>query len=298
MKNSVTRRTFIAGLAGIGAACGTSSTPVTQQAAAPAAAPVAANHPLTVFFTGLVFFQHDKTASEMRVGLLPHNHETIIVARKADVDRPGTDLTGDQSQSWHPTDLDVINQSELTYWKATHVGFALTSTDPLVVRSPFGVFPLRALAMQAPQLSAANCQSLLTFTHGEFAGKRRPHSCGHDSADWSMVRNLSDSMPKMKDVKLVDTVQYTSQISAGSFTVDGTTVTLQPKAAKLWVLQLDTAGTKGKDPREIVHCQHYYDLIAGYDGEKYYPRRDSVPPSCKTQVDVDPIYCTPAEDSL
>lgn len=297
MDSMVTRRTFIAGLASVGAAACATQPPsgeTSQAAAVVARTEQPATHPLTVYFTGLIFFQPN--ASEMKIGFLGHDHETIVVARKSDVDTPGADLNGDQYQGWNTAELSM-DMADLTYWKGTSLAMTVASTEPLTVESPMQLFPLKTLSKMSPTLSAGpggNCQSLLSIKNGDFRGRKRTHSCGHEEADFKMVRNAADTAPVLT-TRLRDTVQYRTQRTAASFAVDGKTVALKPGNAAIWVLQIDKNGATG-DPREIKHAQHYYSLLSGYTGELYYPRRDSIPDSCRVQVDVDPIYCTPAED--
>lgn len=288
-KKRVSRRLFLAGLAGGGIACGESPSPQRQNQQPPDV-----TAPLTVYFTGLSLFSHDRGKKEMNVGLLDYNHETVVIARKADVDKAGQDITSRQYQSWNPVGL-AINRKDLTHWKTSQFAMSVTSSDSLSVSSPFKIFPLTDLAKKAPELTSRNCQSLLTFRAGQFVGEVRTHSCNHDSVLWEMVKNLGDPSPIKKDVELRDTVKYTVTMSKGSFVVDGTTtINLTGRDVKLWVMQLDKApGTKS--PREIVHCTHYYDLVPGYSEAKFYPRRAAVPETCKAEADVDPIYCTPGE---
>jgi hypothetical protein len=292
MTHSVSRRTFIAGLAGVAAACGSNRDAGGQGAARGAV------FPLNVRYTGLVFFQHDKGAGRMRVGLLDHNHKTVVIGRKGDVETPGKDLSADDLLSWNPIDLSK-DTKQLTYWEGKKLSLSLTSTDPLAVAGPFGVFRLEALAMRPPDLTSDNCQSLLTFQNGRFSGFERPHVCEHNKAKWKMVRNESDLEPKMVDVTLRDTVEHTTTFSAGEFAIDGTTVKFKSGEVRLWIMQLDARSKEEKeeelDPKEIEHCKHYYELVKDYTGDTFYPRRDSVPADCKFQADADPIYCTPGE---
>jgi hypothetical protein len=292
MKHSVSRRTFMAGLAGVAAACGSTRDASNQVAVR------GEQFPLNVRYTGLTFFQHDSRAGRMRVGLLDHNHKTVVIGRKDDVDIPGKDLKPDDVLSWNPIGLSSDTR-QLTYWEGKKFSLSLTSIDPLKVAAPFGVFRLQALAMAPADLTAGNCQSLLSFQNGTFAGFDRPHVCDHHTAKWKMVKGESDEAPKMTDVALRDTVEHTVGISAGEFALDDSTVKFKSRDVRLWVMQVDARSKEEReeelDPKEIEHCKHYYDLVKDFSGDRYYPRRDSVPADCKFQADADPIYCTPGE---
>jgi hypothetical protein len=288
MTQIVTRRTFLAGL---GAAGATAACNQPELAPPPPVVTKDATTPLTVYFTGLIVFHHDTTTPAMKVGLLGHGHETVIVARKKDVDTPGKDLTGKQYQTWNPVGL-AINKKDLTYWQGTKFELDVTSKDALV-KTAFSSFPLSTLTGMKPELTTTNCQSLLTLTNGAFAGEIRTHKCEHDDVKWDLVKSLADAAPAQKDLQLIDTVKYTAEITKGSFKMDSTTVNFKPNNVEIWVLQIDVSGAK-KNPREIKHCLHYYSVV-NYSGDKHYPRRGAVPEECKPQADVDPIYCTPAE---
>jgi hypothetical protein len=287
MSPTVSRRTFMAGLAGVAAACGSSSPQVKT------------TYPLTVYYTGLIFFKHDKDNSEMRVGFLDYSHKTIIVGRKGDVDTAGRDPSADELLDWNPIGLSN-DPRDLTCWEGNKFTFTITSDDSLSVKSPFGVFPLESLAKMPSDVKAdtRGVQSLVTLKNGEFAGHKRAHAlCEHENAKWQMVKDDLDNAPQLSDVMMVDTVRQTAQIEAGGFTIDDgggvTTVKFKPGEVRLWILQHDYSGSV-KDPKEILHCQHYYDMVAGYgNGIRYYPRRDDeLPKPCRDAL---PIYCTPGE---
>lgn len=295
MSATLSRRTFLAGLAATAGACSSS----------PGAGVAARTSPLTIWYTGLIFFQQDKSATSptLKVGLLAgHNnsHKTIIVAHRKTVDTAGSGVSAQQLVDWHPTNLGHTSEADLTYWEATSLRLNLSANEALNVNAPFGVFPLESLAKLPGEVTATNSQSLLTFTNGSFSGYQRAHpQCEHEKADFNMVTSFTDNNPVLTR-KLVDTVQQRVQISDGSMLINGTTtVKFLPGDVRLWVMQLDRSTPGPTDPppnpKEIKHSLHYYDLVAGHAGEKYYPRRDdTLPTGC---YDVSPIYCTPGENA-
>lgn len=289
MAPTVSRRTFLAGLAATAASC---STTLQKQSTVP----------LTIRYTGLIHFQHDtsSTPPAMKVGLLGNGHRTFVIVEVADVDIDPAAVknpTDDQLTDWHPEGLST-NTTDLHIWDCSKFGLKVDSSDVLKVNAPFGVFPLARLAKKPGELDTGNTQSLLTFSSGTFSGYKRPHpTCEHEKAEWQMIAGPTDTTPVESKVYLVDTVEQTLEVNSASLSIDGVDFNFKTTGEiKVWVMQhMDPPPADPLDPKEIAHCQHYYDLVPGYgSANRYYPRRDgNLPTGCQ---DAWPIYCTPSEN--